>query len=358
MSIIAEDKRMFDRELKYVGRILVVAFAALIPVALSAQVTATSSGKSTAADGPSKWDIFAGYSALIPNQWINGYGFQSIDYGAIGSVTRFFNKNFGVTFEGDEHVLLPQSQYPPRLEDPNDDFSGGYGGVIYRIPMGNITPFVHVLAGAELAGSYYVTDTWGPAITAGGGLDVGTPAFKHHLSIRLFQADYQYLHENFPASPNYKGGSVTFNPQGRISAGLVYGIGAHSGGPPVTLACSVNPQSVYPGELVTVTATAGDLNPKLHVVYSWSGLNATGNNLATVSTVSLAPGTYTITGQVKEGKPGQEGEKPNEVASCTTSFVVKAFQPPTISCSAAPARFSRVKPAPSPRWPGGPRIAH
>jgi hypothetical protein len=39
---------------------------------------------------------------------------------------------------------------------------------------------------------------------------------------------------------------------------------------------------------------------------------------------------------VKEGKKGKEGAKPWEAASCTAGVTVKAFEPPTISCSVSP----------------------
>ena len=55
-----------------------------------------------------------------------------------------------------------------------------------------------------------------------------------------------------------------------------------------------------------------------------------------MNTASLAPGTYTVKCGVKEGKPGKEGLKPWETADSTTTFTVKEFEPPTISCSASP----------------------
>jgi hypothetical protein len=39
---------------------------------------------------------------------------------------------------------------------------------------------------------------------------------------------------------------------------------------------------------------------------------------------------------LKEGKPGKEGEKPWQVAGCTATYTVKDFEPPTLSCSASP----------------------
>jgi outer membrane protein OmpA-like peptidoglycan-associated protein len=107
--------------------------------------------------------------------------------------------------------------------------------------------------------------------------------------------------------------------------------------PPVILACSASAPSIYPGDPVTVTATAGDIDPKLKAIYSWSGAGVTGSGItATVATASLAPGTYTVKGEVKEGKLGKEGLKPGQTADCSASFTVKAFEPPAISCSASP----------------------
>jgi outer membrane protein OmpA-like peptidoglycan-associated protein len=326
---------MYARISKYLSRVFALAFVVLIPVALAAQVTASPTQKAAVYDSASKWDIFLGYSALIPNARINGYGYASIDYGVIGSVTRYFNKNVGLQFEGDEHVLLPETNvYGRTVSQPGDDFSGGSVGVVYRIPRGNITPFFHALIGVEQVGSYYQTDVWGPVVTAGGGLDYNTPWFNHHLAIRLFQGDYQYLHVNFAPA---QGGSTSFNPQGRISAGLVFSIGSFAPPEPVTLECSASPASVYAGDPVTLTATAGGLNPKMNVVYTWSGSGVSGNGTTvTVATAAFAPGSYTVKCGVKEGRAGREGLRPWEIADSSASFTVKAFEPPTISCSANP----------------------
>ncbi|MGA7340935.1 MAG: hypothetical protein WBE72_15710 [Terracidiphilus sp.] len=74
-----------------------------------------------------------------------------------------------------------------------------------------------------------------------------------------------------------------------------------------------------------------------NVLYNWSGDGVTGNGTsATVSTASLAPGAYTAKAEVKEGKKGKEGLKPGQTAQCSADYTVKAFEPPTISCSASP----------------------
>jgi hypothetical protein len=60
----------------------------------------------------------------------------------------------------------------------------------------------------------------------------------------------------------------------------------------------------------------------------------------TVSTGSLAAGTYTVKGTVKEGKPGKEGLKPGQTADCSAPFTIQQFAPPTIGCSANPSTVS------------------
>jgi len=109
--------------------------------------------------------------------------------------------------------------------------------------------------------------------------------------------------------------------------------------PPITLSCNASAPAVYPGDALSVTATAGSVDTKknTNVIYSWSGDGVTGSGTsATVNTASLAPGSYTAKADVKEGKKGKEGLKPGQTADCSASYTVKAFEPPTISCSASP----------------------
>ncbi|MGO9338553.1 MAG: hypothetical protein ACLPY1_13715 [Terracidiphilus sp.] len=328
---------------KSVSWALALAFVGAMPLALAAQDSAKPATTASSDDSPSKWDIFAGYSYLAPHGTVgspNPLTAQSIDWGSILSVARYFNKYVGVQLEADEHIV--NEEPPPAVGSgstyANDDFSGGGGGLIFRFPAADVTPFVHALVGVEYAGTLYAanpqvdnTDKFGVVLTAGGGMDYATPFLHHHLAIRIFQADYQYTHENFES-----GVRGNFN-MARLSAGFVYHVGTIAPPPPVTLACSASPASVYPGDPVTVTATAGALDPKLNAVYSWSGTGVTGTGTTvTVATASLAAGTYTVKGTVKEGKPGKEGLKPGQTADCSASFTVKAYEPPTISCTASP----------------------
>src|SRR6266568_337016 len=304
---------------------LTLACAALTPMVVAAQDSAKPAPKASAADSPSRWDIFAGYSYLAPH----GHAIQtdyprSVDYGVIGSVSRYFNKYVGVQGEADYHNAN-------KSDTPNDHFAGISGGLIFRYLTEDLTPFVHALVGGERVGSYYYDNKWGPVLTVGGGMDYNTPWFNHRLAIRVFQVDYQYTHENF-----FPVGRGNFN-IARLSAGVVIHAGTIAPPPPVTLSCAVSPTSVFPGEPVTATATTGSLLPKDHVVYSWSGPGVTGTETtAKVDTAALAPGSYTVNCGVREGKPGKEGLKPWESASSTATFTVKEFEPPTISCSANP----------------------
>ena len=337
---------MHSRVSKLVSLVSSLAFAAILPMAVAAQDSSKPAAKA-ADDSPSKWDIFAGYSYLAPHGQVGSYTAQAVDYGAILSVARYFNKYAGVQLEADEHILN-QNPTPTNPPTPcggcsgstwsNNDFSGGGGGLIFRFPAADVTPFVHALVGVERVGVDGVGsgEVWGPVLTVGGGMDYATPLFHHHLAIRVFQADYQYTHEDF--APGVRG---NFN-MARLSAGFVYHVGTIAPPPPVTLACSASPASVFPGDPVTVTATAGAVDPKASVVYSWSGEGVSGTGTTvTVATASLSAGTYTVKGTVKEGKAGKEGLKPGESADCSATFTVKAFEPPTVSCSANP---STIKP--------------
>jgi outer membrane protein OmpA-like peptidoglycan-associated protein len=313
---------------KSVGRILALAFVGMIPLALTAQdVTKpdehTHASRMASNNAASKWDIFAGFSYLSPgvaSDGLDNFDSTGIRYGAIGSVSRYFNKYAGVQFEGDYHNDSNENH------PTSTDFEGGSGGLILRYPTANFTPFVHALVGGESAGSYYHQNEWGMVATGGGGLDYNTPLFDHHLAIRLFQADYQFNRQDFG----------DFNML-RLSTGVVFRVGSFAPPVPVSMACSVSPELIFPGDPITVTATAANLDPKMRAVYTWSGDGVTGDGAtASVATATLAPGVHTVNGKVSEGKGDRIGLKPGEIANCSTSFTVKAFEPPTISCSAVP----------------------
>lgn len=328
---------MHSRFMKSTVRALALATLALSPVALLAQDAAKAAPATYPSDSPSKWDIFAGYSYLAPTgQVIAPSGisaYQAINFGGIVSGTRFFNNYIGAQLEVDAHTesqdLNPLHSH---INNSNDDFGGGSIGLLTRFPSSEMTPFLHALVGTErVGGPGGQADTFGEVLTAGGGIDYALPFFHNHFSFRFIQADFQYDHVNF--------GTGTFGGRAnvkaaRLSSGLVYHIGSIVPPPPVTLACAVSPTTpIFPGDPLTVTATAGALNPKLKAVYTWTGTGVTGKDAsASVATAGQAPGTYTVKAEVKEGpKP-----KPTQIADCSATYTVRDYDPPTISCVANP----------------------
>ena len=343
---------MYSRSIRSLSMALAMATISLTPVALSAQAGA----KSSSGPNPSKWDIFAGYSYLAPKGNVttplpNGStvtaGYKAVNVGGLFSGAYFFNNHVGAQVEYGFHEWGTESGNgnPIGTHGNNDGFQTVAGGLIGRFQSDNITPFVHGMVGGALVnGPYFQPNKWGPQLTVGGGMDYELPFMNHRFAFRLFQADYQWSHVNFGPGPNPPGGRANIN-AARLSTGLVIHAGSQVPPPPVTLACSASPTSVFPGEPVTVTATAGSLDPKLNTIYSWSGTGASGNSTSTtIQTSALEPGNYTVKGDVKEGKSGKEGLKPGQSADCSSSFTVKAFEPPTISCSANP---STIKPGDS-----------
>ncbi len=286
----------------------------------------------------SRVDIFAGYSYLAPhgivttNSAITGQpypvNYRSADEGAIGSVAYFFNKYVGGVVEYADHSL-----------GKNDSFRDAAAGLIVRYPSSyGVTPFAHAMAGASYVGGpnsepdVVHGNTWGPMLKAGGGLDYDTPFLNHHIGIRLFQADYVYTHADFGPQP-ITGGRANVD-SAELSAGLLFKLGNIIPPPPVMLTCAVNPASVFPGDPVTITGTATNLNPKKPATYTWTGQGVQprgDNSTATVDTASLQPGDYKVMGHVSEGP------KPGQFADCNVSFTVKQFEPPTISCTASPS---------------------
>ena len=329
---------MFSRVSKITRLALTVACASVMPIAIAAQDSAQTPAapapapKAASAPAPSKWDLFAGYSYLAPKGSLVNNSTQQDDAKSVAccadvSLARYFSNYVGVQIEGDFHKNGGNN-----VAVVHNQFAGGSGGLIFRLPTADITPFVHALVGGENVNStYYKSDKWGMVLTVGGGIDYSTPLLDHHLAIRVFQADYQYTHENF-----YPIARTNLN-MARLSTGLVVSFGTMAPPPTVTIACAAQPTSVFQGEPVAVTATVGNALPKDHVIYSWSGNGVTGTETnAKVDTSNLAPGSYTVNCGVKEGKPGKEGLKPWESASGTATFTVKEFEPPTLSCSANP----------------------
>lgn len=330
---------MYSRFSKFTRLALTLASACLMPIAMAAQDSAqpaapapkaAPASKAASGEAPSKWDLFAGFSYLAPKGNLINNGTQTDSAKSVSccvdlSLARYFTNYFGVQVDGDFHKNGGNN-----TAVVHNTFGGGSAGLIVRYPTEDITPFAHALIGGESVSSNYFTNKWGIVLTVGGGMDYQTPWLDHRLAIRVFQADFQYTHENpYPIRTNFN--------MARLSTGIVLSFGTMAPPPTATISCAAEPNSVFPGEPVTVTATANNLLPKDHVVYSWSGQGVTGTDTtAKVDTANLAPGSYTVNCGVKEGKPGKEGLKPWESASSTATFTVKEYEPPTLNCSANP----------------------
>ena len=265
----------------------------------------------------------------------------------MGSVAYYFNRYFG----GEVAVMAG----PP---GENDGFFGYYAGPIFRLPMQGYTLFAHGLAGGvdgvgvnspgyfSPSSAGYNPYTWGVGLVAGGGMDYDLPFFNHHLGIRLFEADYRYIHDDFgPAEPGiYRLGGRANIDGAELSSGLLFKFGSIVPPPPVTYACAVTAPTgaIYPGDPVTITGTATNLRPKKDAHYTWTSDGGTvsgESNVAAVDTKTLSAGTYTVKGHIEQGK------KPGEFADCSAPFTITAFQPPTISCSANPSTLNAGDPS-------------
>jgi outer membrane protein OmpA-like peptidoglycan-associated protein len=323
---------------------MVLCAVALVAASLSAQATAPAAAP--VSHSPSRVDLFLGYSYFGPHGSVTppdgivlpggNPRYQAINAGAIGSVAYYFNRYLGL-----------QAEIASHPNGGNDRLHTAMGGPIVRLPVtqSHFTLFAHALGGVtKLSGpnSGFGGPTgnepysYGPGFVLGGGMDYDVPYWNNRFAIRLFQADYEWQHHNFGEPDMAKDdlGGTTSLSAARLSAGIVIHFGSIVPPPPVTLACVATPASVYPGDPLTVTGTAANLNPKKTATYVWTadnGVKVTGNNnVATVDTSTLAAGTYTVKGHVSEGN------KPGQMADCAAPFTVMAIQPPTLTCSANP----------------------
>jgi outer membrane protein OmpA-like peptidoglycan-associated protein/opacity protein-like surface antigen len=296
--------------------------------------------------GTPKVELFVGYSYVraVPEYEA---GNRLVDlHGGSASFAYNFNRYLGIVADVggyDDSKVQLAGRRPYVVADST--------GTVYSYLIGprvsfrgnrRLTPFAQALFGEVRASDVTISSSCRGVgctvlpeeskfgFTAGGGLDY---RLRHHLSLRLIQGEY--LMTNF--EDHTTGKSASQNDM-RLSSGIVFRFGGNPAPPPsLNLACAANPASVFPGDPVTVTAAAGNLDPKLNAVYSFTGSGATASgSSASVATAALAPGPYTVNCGVKEGKAGNEGLKPWESATATANFAVKAFEPPTISCAVSP----------------------
>jgi outer membrane protein OmpA-like peptidoglycan-associated protein len=314
-----------------------LAGACVMPMAsLSLQAQSAPAAKTSGVEYNSRFDFATLYSYFQAHGADTdvGISYNNIRLGAYASGSYYFNRHLGL-----------EAAFEAHPDGNNDGLYDVQAGPIIRDNMNHFSIFAHGLVGVvRLAGpntriccnigySYHNPWTWGgPSYTAGGGLDIN---LVRAVSLRLVQVDYTYNNVDFGPW----GGIRNANPLGgrahlpglQASAGLVWHAGNITPPLPVTYSCSANPATVFPGEPITVTGTAMNLNPKRTATYSWTSSGGAVNGSSSTVTVSnKTPGSYTVNGHVTEGS------RAGQSADCTASYTVQDFAPPTISCSANP----------------------
>ena len=330
------------RPFKRAAKLLGLGAVLLVPVA-GAQTGPTPSHEVASP----KLEFYAGYGDIQPfASKIANYSFQSVhNLNATASASYYFRGNLGIQIEGayfngtDGSGAFNQCRVVHCSPDGGSPmYYSGEGGLVYRFPEGRWVPFVHALGGGvRVNGPYAQPLTWGYGLTGGGGADYVLPFFSHRFALRA-QADYQYFHVDYGtiATNGQPGGVADVNAL-KLSAGLVLRLGAQPLPPPISLACNPVQPFVYPGDSLTVKAVAAGLDAWRNPVYTYAttgGAIFGSGEQAIVESKGLAPGTYTVTGTVTEGP------KPGQTASCSTTFVVRPYDPPTLSCSAGPSSLT------------------
>jgi hypothetical protein len=244
-----------------------------------------------------------------------GARIPNIPTGAAVAPTYFFNRNFGLGLDAGAHFCCNPNIYTLQA------------GPTVRWPGEHVTPFVHAMVGAhKMNFSGFGSDT-GLGVLAGGGLDV---ALFHRMSLRLFEADYQYARNDYDPGSSLR---TTLN-GARLSAGLVWRFGSvEEPGPSASADCSAQPTEIAAGEPVTASAHGSHFNHQRPLTYHWTGngVNVSGNGASTdIDTTGLQPGTYQVQANLRDGT--KQG-----VAYCHTAFVVKEPNAPVIACAADPA---------------------
>jgi FlaG/FlaF family flagellin (archaellin) len=291
---------------------------------LNAQTSAPNAPTMQSSETVPKVELFLGY------QWLNAGGnapgvgippvameVPSLDKGFGTSMAYNFNKyiagevNWGVNWNS--NYLINTAAAGPKFTWRGE----------------NVNFYVHTLLGLErLSPQYGVNSSNSPVALLGGGMDL---KIWKQVSLRVFEADFQWAHQNFGNSlPFYSYDGAL------LRTGLVLNLG---GAPevPVAAACSVQNPDVMVGEPVHATVAAGNFNPKHTLTYTWAsnGGKIEGKDTgATIDTSGISGGSYTTTATVTDPKA-----KKNNTATCTANFTVKEppKNPPQISCSASPS---------------------
>ena len=291
-----------------------------------------------------KFEVYAGYGDIEPlSGAINGHDYKQVgNENMTVGITDYFKHNLGIELEAQyfngpsKHGEVGQCRNGA-CDDRDQMYYTAVGGPVLRFPKGRFVPFVHVMGGGgKVNGPVFQALTWGYEVQGGGGIDYVFPWFHDSLALRIPQVDFQYYHATFGPGvvPTPDSTGVANIAAIKVMAAVVFRFGDQQPPRPLTAACNISPSSIYPGDPVTVSGSLVNINPKKKAIWTWAttgGQLTPGDGGASIATTGLAPGDYTVTGKVSNGN------KAYEQASCTGSFSVKTYDPPTLTCSADPS---------------------
>lgn len=259
-----------------------------------------------------KWDVFAGYAWMEPGGDIAGTPIDEMKWGWGATATYNVDKWWGLSLDFGGHF------------GDNADVGTIMAGPRFSIRTGDnkIIPYGHALFGWQRLSPIGLAPDNGVGIAVGGGLDL---RISRRFNWKIIEADYMWAHHNFAPidRPNLAGA--------RLRSGIVIKFGIEE--PiPASASCTAEPSEVMAGEPVRVTATGANFRKNKTITYSWTSTGGKvqgADNVATVDTAGLAPGSYTVTASLTDGKRS---------ASCSASFSIKEppRNPPSITCSANP----------------------
>jgi len=313
-----------------------------VAVLLLAVVAALCSvgGFAAAQDQPTpKWELYGGYSVFYPGCDLHGLlpgGVAPVTSclkwnprGIGASVTYEFSRRFGLTVDSSGQWGSGNSGVAARIDQA--EFFNLSAGPKITFRHHYFSPFLEALVGEHRLASEVFGHDDKVGFMAGGGLDLN---LTRHLALRLLRADFVYSNHQFGPSSVVPATDVRGV---RLQSGLVFMFGGGQPRPPVSASCTIDPNEIIVGEHATATVAVNNFNPKHTLNYTWSstGGQITGkNDVASINTVGLASGRYTVISRISDPTMTTGGE-----TNCMATFTVQEppHNPPTVSCSADPS---------------------
>jgi outer membrane protein OmpA-like peptidoglycan-associated protein len=299
-------------------------------------------GLAASAQEVPKAEVFMGYEYIRFAPALSGNPNFNM-HGGGGAVTYNFSKYFGLKAEftgaGGGDLKQCASTGLNCVTRSANFFTYLFGPQAAIRSQSKLTPFAHLLFGGaysnayanlQQAGTVSTTPTVADfgkhafAMAVGGGLDLKA---SKSIAIRLGQFDYfmtRFSGRALNTSGTGSVGSLGISNQSsfRYMGGVVFHIGRRNILPP-SVTCSATKSSIIQGETTTIQAKASDPEGA-GLTYSWSAsggkVTGSGEN-ATFDSTGVAPGKYTTTASVFDGK---------YKADCSAEVtVLKRNRPPT-----------------------------